>query len=583
MKLSDLKSSEIQPISVPAPVQSNGLSLSQLSPESVQAAEQFSPLESAGLGAANGATLNFEPAIEGAGKALYKKATGEQGNLSDLYEQYRKLAAKRLEDAKASNPKSYLAGELAGGIAPAVLAPEALGLKAATMGGAAATGALLGAGGALGEGVSKEQGVAPTAINAGIGALTSGALGAATQGIANKFLNPEALENSAAVSAIKGIGGKPYAGKSIPGTTDLGNNLGVGKTLLEQNALPLKGGAEGIQTAIQKANDLLQVQNAPITASAAQEIFNNPNITAGKLNIAPKVEQAMYDMIGELPGNQGNINLGQSIEKDLQPLLAKLDAAGNDPQLLEQVKREFQAIAKQKGAFTNTVEGASDTAKIYGKLAGIVKDDVENLVEMATPGTNYNETNQSISDLIKAQSTVEKPGGILSQDLANPPGSFTGAGLKAAGTLGLGVVTGHPWIGTAAVAAGIAKTVAENATGTPIGRFANILAARGKYALSQNAPGVQQTVGALGRTGVQAGLSTYMASPEHLKSIADEFQKSDTTKNLGVALNKALQSGDQNSIRGVTFAIEQNPYSRLQARQLLSNFYNDAGGKEDGQ
>lgn len=576
MKLSDLKPNQIEPVSVP---QSSGLKLSNLDPNSIEQAEDYSPLESAGLGAAQGASLNFEAPIEGGARALYKKASGEQGDLKELYDKYRDIANKRNQDAQTAHPNYFMAGQLAGGIAPLAAGGAglgALGLKAASVGGAAALGAASGGLGSVGQDVSQGQDI--NVGNATKDAAIGGALGGATQGIANKLLNPEALENSASISAIKGLGGKPYAGRSIAGSSDFGTNLGVGKTVLEQDALPLFGGAEATQDALQNANNTLQAKNAPISANAAQEIFQNPSITDGKINIAPKVEQAMYDQISNLPGDQSGIDLGQSIEKNLQPLLAKLDATGNDPQLLESVKQEFQAIAKREGAYNGNPD-ASSKAKIYSNLAGIVNDDVKNLIEMATPGTDYGATNKSLSDIIKAQSLVEKPGGILSQDLNNAPGSM---GLFGKGTVGAGATAlafGHPVVGATAIATGVAKSIAENASGTPIGRFANILAAKGKYALSQNAPAAQQVTGMLGRTGVQAGLSTYMASPEHLKQVADNFEQNDTTKNLGVALNKALTSGDQNSIRGVTFAIEQNPYSRLQARQLLANMQGNNNGQ----
>lgn len=62
------------------------LKLSQLSPGDVEQAPQFSPLQSAGLGAAQGATLGFGDELEGGVKALAGKASGSPRDLKDLYQ-----------------------------------------------------------------------------------------------------------------------------------------------------------------------------------------------------------------------------------------------------------------------------------------------------------------------------------------------------------------------------------------------------------------------------------------------------------------------------------------------------------------
>lgn len=548
-------------------------------------ASEVSKGSAALTGAEQGLTFGFSDELNGGLEALGQGLgfKGAGGPIKDIttqspngldweaakkaYIDRRDSERQKIQDAQDQHGGYYTAGQLGAGL----LAP---GAAVKSIKGAATLGAGLGGLSALGSSNS-DLGSLDEAKDVAGGAAIGGVLGAGGQSIVNK-LTPEALKESAASSAVKALGGKPYAGKMIPGVSDnAGSNLNVGLTALEQKALPFFGGSEGIQSTLANKTADLVAENAPVTAGAAQNIFNNPSLVEGRLNIAPKVEQQMVDLIGGLPTTGSNLKLGNQIEKDLTPLLAKLDAAGNDPELLEQVKREFQAAAKQAGAYKD-IPGSSEKSKIYSQLANTVKDEVEKLTEIGSNSqvaAKYSQNNQNISNLIKAKDIVEKPGGILSKDLANPPGSLDFGQLAKVGgaATGVGLAAHNPLLAAGVVAGGAAKIGAEKLTEQPIGRLANIAAARSKYQLSKAAEkGLPQAVGAIGATGVQTGINRlYSSSPQTLKTIADNFTQDPQTKNLGTALNKAIQNDDQNAINTVTFAINQNPYARERVNTFL--------------
>ncbi len=151
----------------------------------VAPAPEVGQLESLGRGALQGATLGFSDEAIGGLEALWDKMSSDEKSktFSDLYKQHRdesRAANKRAEEA---NPKSYMGGQLGGGLATA-LVPGLGEMNIAKMGALGATQAI---------GDSNADNVADLAKDAAIGGVT----GAAVQGIGEKVLAP-------ALSAAKG-------------------------------------------------------------------------------------------------------------------------------------------------------------------------------------------------------------------------------------------------------------------------------------------------------------------------------------------------------------------------------------------
>lgn len=159
--------------------------------------------ESLVRGGAQGATLGFADELTGAGEAVIKKLSGHDATFGDLYEKSRDESRANYRAAKTANPKTFLTGEVGGGLASLIAAPAA-----ATIKGAAAVGAGVGAVSALGgseDDLTTNEGQISTAKKVALQSLVGGALGAGGKYIADKFA-PAILEPIAERRAAKAAG-----------------------------------------------------------------------------------------------------------------------------------------------------------------------------------------------------------------------------------------------------------------------------------------------------------------------------------------------------------------------------------------
>jgi hypothetical protein len=173
------------------------------------------PYKSALRGAAQGATFGLSDEGAGVAQGVIDWITG--GGFGTGYEQRRDSERKANKEASEANPKSYIAGEVAGGVAvpfglakvgvpSAIRAAEKAGLGARMLAGGAEGAAY---GGAYGFG--KGEGAEGSAINALQGAAVGAPLGAAlppvidaARGIASKITTPiRAVTNPTAVGNEK--------------------------------------------------------------------------------------------------------------------------------------------------------------------------------------------------------------------------------------------------------------------------------------------------------------------------------------------------------------------------------------------
>lgn len=148
----------------------------------------YTPVESAAIGGLQGVTLGFAPQIEGAVRGGYNALTSDQpvtgANVLDQYRKARDAAKLREQQAQGDNPKSYLAGNLAGTVGTGFVpglgvlnAGREAGL-AAKLASAAGTGAVGGAGYSDADLTKGEFGKFNKDVGAGAltGAVTQGAL-----------------------------------------------------------------------------------------------------------------------------------------------------------------------------------------------------------------------------------------------------------------------------------------------------------------------------------------------------------------------------------------------------------------------
>lgn len=528
-------------------------------------AQSYSELESAGLGALQGATLGFGDEIEGGVRGGYNKLTGNDKSLADLYSQYRDIARQRNEQAQSQNPKSYFAGEVGGGGAAAaatggLLTGPMAGLRtAALLGGAAGIG---NSNAQLGSAEEAKSGVIGAGLGAG-GHMASEAVGNKLAGL----FNPEARSvaaNKAASSALD----------LVPDE----RGLATGAAVLKQG-LPLTGGSKAIGKSIQSGITQADEQELPGLLQKASDILKqSPEKSAKVPSVSDEIQDILDSTKANLAETETSKTLSNSLSKDIQPLILQAAKAEGNPLALNEIKQKLYTLIKtiQPKAYEPSAPDLKPKIELYKSIANALKTNIEQLGDAADQGLgrSIKETNSKIGNLIQGRSATDK---LIKQDLQDIPGTIGFPDVKNVSPSKIGVGAGlgyaalhHPAIAGAALAG---KMGIEKATEQPIQRAAQIALAKGNYELSNallkgNYKGMQDIAKGLAKksisnTGVQSQIqSLYSAPPEELRSVSDSLMKNDSTKNLGDALNKAVEAGDQQAINAATFAIMQNPNSR---------------------
>ena len=160
--------------------------------------QKYTPAESAGYGAAQGATFGFAPAIVGGAKAAYGSLSGDEANFMDAYRKNRDEFRQKLEEAQKQNPGSYFGGQVAGSI-PTMFVPGLNVAKAGSFAGSLGRAGL--AGGLIGLGESRadltkgdvKEAAKDVAKGATIGAVTQGALSGGKAVLQNTAAAPKKI------------------------------------------------------------------------------------------------------------------------------------------------------------------------------------------------------------------------------------------------------------------------------------------------------------------------------------------------------------------------------------------------------
>lgn len=150
--------------------------------QGTEAPASYSAPESFGHGAVQGATLGFGDEINGAVQALGDKVTGRSpgASLVELYRRNRDMFRREDAAAQQANQKSYMGGNLAGGIAPSLVSGATVGNGASLL---AALGRNAALGGTAALGGSNADTATGLARDAAIGAGVGGVLGAGAHGL----------------------------------------------------------------------------------------------------------------------------------------------------------------------------------------------------------------------------------------------------------------------------------------------------------------------------------------------------------------------------------------------------------------
>ncbi len=545
----------------------------KLEPES-----EWSPTESAGQGALQGATLGFSDELGGVlGAAQEKILPGgnpDKKSLIDLYKEYKDFQSQRNSQAQNANPKSYMAGNIAGSIAPTALT-----------GGSVAAGAGVGAAAGLGSSeqdlTSGDPGAIKSALkDTGIGALL-GAGGAKLGNVISNKLNPKSLEVAGSKAASKAIGMNPTkelttefnqeSGKVMQGSDII---KGIGKTLMNEKALPMTGGANAILDNTVQAIDRNQQQLIPLLQKAQGPLDQNlSNIVSGTGAVVDKLQNWGETYLQSIPYNSKQPGLVQNLQGVIQNYTQRIAGAEGNLSALNTIKRELQNSAKDltQNAF-NPDSNVSYEADLLKRMSGIVRQHIEDLANAAEPGTGdqIGQINGTLSRLYTALPYVKKLQGKSAVSLGTKDLAVTAMGTLAGGPIG-------------GLAAEGAKVATEMGTGNPLSRLSKIAMAKG---LNTAAKVVDTPIGQLVQKSVQPvtqGITTspwaqkqlhskpeptkiagnlYNSTDESLKSMASKLGKEPGLNHLAASLNEAIDNNDSGAKNRSIFLILQNPQSR---------------------
>lgn len=555
--------------------------------EASPATPEWTKAQSLGQGALQGATAGFSDELGGVEGAIQDKLLGNPSkkSLKDLYTEYRDLQRNRNKQAEETNPGSYLAGNVAGGVGAAALAPV---LAPTSVAGAAGLGAAAGLGTSQADLTdpslqSVGQAAKDTAIGAGLGAV-GGAIG---KGI-SKALNPEALDTASSKLASSAVGLKPSKELTsiynpATGQMQKGSNIikGIGSTALDTGSLPMTGGASGMyDKSLEAINNKYSQLNPIISKTQATLNQNLPEYTEAAGHIGDKAANFMYQFRDALGSDPDQDTIMQKIESKYMPYIQKLSDSDGNLQSLNDLKRGLQQKATDlsAAAYSQPASDLKPEAEFVKRLGGIVRQHIEDLATAADPnaGDQISSINKDLSNLYTYNSAAKKLMDKSPNQLVNniSTGSSLGAGFLLGGPMG-------------AAATGAAKLAVEAGTGNPIGRLAKI---GGAKLLNQTAKSIETPSGQLvqktiqqtptqvltnpfsqekvqgkrtnGADATQNSSSLYNATDDSLKSVAAKFNQTPGLEFYADHLNKAIDTNDQGEKNRAIFLIMQNPKTR---------------------
>ncbi len=373
--------------------------------------QQPSKLESAAGGLTQGLSLNFGDEISaGLGTAkdvlLTDKTLGDAGA---LYDEKVKAERQRLEELQKANPLSYGAGNVAGGVATAAVAPIGAGMSLAKAG--ATAGAVAG----FGHG----EGLQDSLVQGGLGAATGAAAGkvmevggkliksgankitSSVKSLASKFLDPE----EARLAALGVNTGKELAKDGI------GSARNAVKIAQKNGVFD---GADDIELVRDRLEDLLDTGKSQV-----DELINHAasrSVKATDVNLSGAEE-----VLARLERNNIDSATDKAI-KDIRSLMTNVQekAAGGDLRGLQELKRAVQQRSRELGAYAKTGGGLKDVPEAYSSIASSLKESIESAVDSITEPGALKAANEMESAALKLLPSVEKRIAVDSQKALNP-------------------------------------------------------------------------------------------------------------------------------------------------------------------
>lgn len=451
---------------------------------------QPSELESAGRGLAQGASLGFADELTGGAEALKDELSNQAGDKSfgDLYRQHRDESRAAYDAAQKANPKSFLAGELGGGLATA-LVPGLNVAKGATLGARAAGAAALGGtyalgnskadvtqgdiGGAL-EDTAKgaalgavaqpviEKVVAPV-ISSGLDKLgdvgqyilkkTGNGIFGVNEGTTERYLqNPDAINSASNLTTL--------AQEKLPQAL---GNLREDSSFLANQAAETLSTDRNILTNVKLTDVLNTIPDGPSTAGIKQDLMNSymqrSNGISPEANAGNLTQQEIKDTIKRLDDEVLNWNKVRELTPGDQAAIR--GARGQLSNALKDVNPEY---GDAMGDLADNTSLKKNLAQKFGlefdpNAENGIKATDRSVTALKQLSNGNKIDRQAIADQLQQAGY-----GDLNQDVQNTldqaafqNGSMNGSRRVNLGGIvgsGIGLATGHPFIG-ASVGGGI--------------------------------------------------------------------------------------------------------------------------------
>lgn len=446
-----------------------------------EAPQDVSYLESLLRGGAQGATMGSADEISGGAQALYHKAMDPgDAKLMDLYRKYRDASRGEFKAAEDANPKTFMAGNIAGGVATTPFLPEVAGIK-----GAMAVGAGLGAAQGLGSSNADiTQGdvggaLKDTAIGAGVGGVAGLAGGALS-----KALTPEALEAAGAARAGK-VGGSSAGERKnllrMPGSTETAETRLAEHNKLLNSRNPYLDNKYWVEAG-DTASDVLNKAKT-ILPKAGKDIGDVLNTVDAAARQNPEIAELLPkgktfgDKIRELQAEFTPQHFDKSLPSDVA-----LNSGQDAFNKLGGVIADIETISKNGPMNFNTAQKLKELIqrKAYGNSEGkdpimqevysIINEQIEKSADAATQAMNnpslYNKYIDAKNYYRAAKDQLKMSGGQEAREMGHRDFGLTdfilGAGALAHGNLGAMVLVGTKKLadkyGNSMAAAGTRKT-----------------------------------------------------------------------------------------------------------------------------
>ncbi len=341
----------------------------------------LSPVESAISGAAQAVSFGFADEIGGGLRAAAGALSGE-GDFSKLYEKYRDEQRAHADAANVDNPGSFLAGQVGGAFAnPSV----------STAKGAAAVGALIGAGTSKNNPIESydkaKSFVADVGLGAGVGAVAQGSINKIGKFFQN--LKPQALKKFAEEKAVKSAGAMT---KEFRELQESGRLHDLGREILDNDIIRVFGGLDEVS---QKAGDIKRRAGAAIgsTVKRADDLVSKSKemIDNGEMfGFLPESGKAQAKEFIDETFQANYKNVANRIRTEIADKHRSMGAYQNEVAKLDKLADFFEQLGvrsiddlrKQKTAQGKITRFGSDTVpQAFAKdVYGIFKTELENVM-----------------------------------------------------------------------------------------------------------------------------------------------------------------------------------------------------------